>query len=198
MAINVGSNYIGSDGSTITFQTNNGTYASQVNSSIGGQANYPSFTAACTYDGWRYGGQLGGNSGWRETSTWGLNGYWSVDQVAAGSYGFNTTYGRYYAPVSGYYMFGMNVYAGNTTSDSRGYFHNNFLKNGGTSFNGNGRHGHSIFGHDCHNFYVNGVTTENVIYCTQGQYVCPGPHWGGGGTHRWYMGHFQFFGHLLP
>lgn len=198
MAITIGSNYIDSNTSDITFYTNNSTYVQQVNQTSGRIAQYPSFTAACTYDGWRYGGQNGGVSAWRDSGTWGLNGYWTVNQRSAGSYGFDSANCRYYAPVSGYYMFGMNCYAGSDGSDSRGYFHNNFVKNGGTSYNGGGRHGHSIFGHDTHNFYVEGVTTENVIYCDQGQYVAPGPYWGGGGLQRWYMGHFQFYGHLLP
>lgn len=198
MAITFGSNNIDSNTADITFYTNGGTYVQQVNQTSGRRGEFPSFTAGCTYDGWRYGGQNGGVSSWREANTWGLNGYWVVNQRAAGSYGFQTSTCRYYAPVSGYYMFGMNMYAGNDGSDSRGYFHNNFLKNGATGYNGQGRHGHSIFGHDCHNFYVEGVTTENIIYCDQGQYVTPGPYWGGGGLQRIYMGHFQFYGHLLP
>ena len=198
MAITISGNTISSNTTDITFYTNNSSYVQQVNSTTGRRSEYPSFTACCTYDGWRYGGQLGGVSGWRDAGNWGINNYFSVSQRAAGSYGFQTGTCRYFAQVSGYYMFGMNMYAGNDSSDSRGYFHNNFLKNGGTSYNGGGRHGHSIFGHDCHNFYVEGVTTENVIYCDQGQYVTPGPHWGGGGQQRIYMGHFQFYGHLLP
>lgn len=198
MAITIGPDYIDSNTADINFYTNGGTYVQQVNQTSGRRGEYPSFTSGCTYNGWRYGAQNGGAGGWREANTWGLNGYWVVNQRAAGSYGFQTSTCRYYAPVSGYYMFGMNMYAGNDNNNSQGYLHNNFLRNGGTSFNGNGRHGHSIFGHDTHNFYVEGVTTENVIYCDQGQYVSPGPYWAGGGTGRIYLGHFQFYGHLLP
>jgi len=197
MAITIGSNNIDSNTTDITFYTNGGTYAQQVNATSGRTGIYPSFTAACTYEGWRYHGQLGGANAWRETSTWGLNGYWVADQRSPGSYGHDATTGRYYAPVSGYYMFGMNVYVGNDANNSSGYFHMNFLKNGGVNYNGLGRHAHSLFGHDTTNFYVDGVTVENVIYCDQGQYVCPGPYMGGGNG-RIYMGHYQFYGHLLP
>jgi hypothetical protein len=197
MAITIGPNNIDSNTTDITFYTNGGTYAQQVNATSGRTGIYPSFTAACTYEGWRYHGQLGGSGGWRETSTWGLNGYWVADQRSPGSYGHDATTGRYYAPVSGYYMFGMNLYVGNDANNSSGYFHMNFLKNGGTGYNGLGRHSHSLFGHDTTNFYVDGVTVENVIYCDQGQYVCPGPYMGGGNG-RIYMGHYQFYGHLLP
>jgi hypothetical protein len=197
MAITIGPNTIDSNTADITFYTNNSTYVQQVNQTSGRRSEYPSFTAACTYDGWRYHGQLGGSGSWREAATWGLNGYWTVNQRSPGSYGFDTANCRYFAPVSGYYMFGMNTYMGNDTNISNGYFHMNFLKNGGTGFNGGGRHGHSLFGHDSFNFYVEGTTTENVIYCSQGQYVSPGPYMGGGNG-RIYMGHFQFYGHLLP
>lgn len=191
MSITIGSNYISGSGNIDCRRSGNQTV---VYTTYGKTGDYPSFTAACTDSNWRYGGQLGGSGGWRQTSTWPYA-TWAVNQRGAGSYGFNTSNGRYYAPVTGYYMFGMNMYMGNTTNNSQGYTHVNFLKNGGTGFNSS-RHGHSIFGYKTQNFYMNGITMENVISLTEGQYVSPGPYWGGG-NNRLYCGHFQFFGHLI-
>ena len=192
MSIRFGSNYIQGSGQIDCRRSNNSTV---VYTTYGKTGDYPSFTAACTDSNWRYGGQMGGNGGWRAASSWPYAS-WSVNQRGAGSYGFNTSNGRYYAPVTGYYQFGMNMYLGNTTNNSSGYTHVNFRRNGQTSFN-SGRHGHSIFGYKTHNFYHNGVTMENVISLTQGQYVEPSPYWAGGGSLRMYCGHFQFFGHLI-
>ena len=195
MAITIGSNTISSNTTDINFyrsSTNLLTY----NVQFGKIGTYCSFYACNNDSNWRYSGQLGGTGGWREASTW-SGASWSVTQRGQGSYGFNTGNGRYYAPVTGYYMFGMNFYHGSDNSNSQGYLHSNFLRNSGTGFNGNGRHGHSLFGHDAQSFYTNGCTTENVIFLTQGQYVAPGPYMGGS-LSRIYMGHFQFYGHLVP
>jgi hypothetical protein len=198
MAITIGDNYIGSDNANMIFYTNNSTEVARVNSTSGRQFNSPSFYASCTYDAWRYWGQMSGANVWRNTDAWGVDGYWSVTQRAQGSYGFNTTYGRYYAPVSGYYVFGQTYYA-YSDSNAYNYMHINFNKNNGTSYNGGGRHGHSIFGHPDHSSHQAGINHESVIYCSQGEFVNPAPYLGtGNGTGRIYMGHFHFYGHLCP
>lgn len=194
MAIIIGSNDINSNTASINFYANN-TYVQEVNQTYGRRTEYPSFHAACTFDAWRYSGQIGGCGSWREIADWGVNNNWSVNQRGAGSFGFNTTTGRYFAPVSGYYQFGMTMYYlddGNTYH----YTHVNFGKNGGLNYN-NGRHGHSIFNHPSHGSYAHGINMENVIYCDQGQFVSPQPYHNCG-NQRWYMGHFHFYGHLCP
>lgn len=194
MAITIGSNNISTNSGNIDLRRSGSNVLAY--SAQGKIGQYPSFTAACTDSAWRYGGQLGGDGNWRATSTWPYA-TWAVDQRGAGSYGFDTTNGRYYAPVTGYYMFGMNMYFGTETQNSQGYTHVNFRRNGQTNFNAS-RHGHSIFAHDAYSFYADGITMENVIYCTEGQYVEPSPYWAGGGYCRLYCGHFQWFGHLIP
>lgn len=199
MSITIGPNNITSDGgnTSINFYRNS-TSLLTYNSQVGKIGSYPSFTAACTLDAWQYGGQLGGNGSWRTTTSWGpTTNRWAVNQRAQGAYGFNTTNGRYFAPVAGWYMFGINMYHGSDNSNSQGYTHVNFAKNGGLNFNSS-RHGHSIFGHEAQSFYSNGITMENVIFCNVGDYVEPCPYWAGGGLSRIYCGHFQFFGHLVP
>ena len=190
MSIRFGSNYIQGSGNIDCRRSNNSTV---VYTTYGKSGDYPSFSAACTDSNWRYGGQLGGANGWRNASSWPYAS-WSVNQRGAGSYGFNTGNGRYYAPVSGYYMFGMRLYMGNENQSSNGYTHVNFSRNGALNFN-SGRHGHSIYGYRTHNFYMNGATMENIISLSEGQYVEPAPYVRG--QFRLYCGHFQFYGHLI-
>ena len=190
MSIRFGSNYIQGSGNIDCRRSNNSTV---VYTTYGKSGDYPSFSAACTDSNWRYGGQLGGANQWRAASGWPYAS-WAVDQRGAGSYGFNTGNGRYYAPVTGYYMFGMRLYMGNTTNNSNGYTHVNFRRNGSLNFN-SGRHGHSIYGYRTHNFYMNGATMENVISLSEGQYVEPSPYVRS--NLRLYCGHFQFYGHLI-
>jgi hypothetical protein len=190
MAITLGPDYIEGSGNMDFNRSGNTVFRS---TNLGKTGQYPSFTAANTDLNWRYGPELGNS--WSAASGWTYAAdKWLVNQRGAGSYGFDTSNGRYYAPVSGYYMFGINKYFGNDTNNSSGYTHVNFRKNGNLNFN-SGRHGHSIFGYVTTSFYVNGVTMENVIPMNAGDYVEPSP-WMT--THsRFYMGHFQFFGHLI-
>jgi hypothetical protein len=191
MAVIIGSNSIDSNTANIDFYANN-TYVQQVNDISGRRTEYPSFHAAGTLSQWRYQAQIGG-SGWRVNIS--LATSWAVNQRGAGGFGFNTTNGRYFAPVSGYYQFGMTVYYlddANTNS----YTHMNFSRNGGLNFN-NGRHGHSIFNLNSHGSYAHGINMENIIFCDQGQYVSPAPFLNAG-SQRIYMGHFHFYGHLCP
>ena len=196
MSITIGSNTVSSNsGNNINCFKDSSNSLSFT--SLGKVGQYPAFIAKTDDDNWRYGGQLGGVSNWRDTSTWTeVRGDWVAIDRSPGSYGFDTDTGRYYAPVTGYYKFGVTAYYGCETNNSQGYSHWNFLRNGATGFNG--RHGHAIFGHDCINYHVDGLQVENVIYCTAGQYVCPGPYWGAGGYNRTYMGHFCWWGHLIP
>jgi hypothetical protein len=193
MAITIGSNNLTSNTASIEFQSNNN-FVQEVNQTVGRRTQYPMFSAACTFDAWRYAGQLGCNQ-WREVAGWGVGGSWSVTQRGAGSFGFQTSTGRYFAPVSGYYKFGMTMYYlddGNTYH----YTHVNFGKNGGLNYN-NGRHGHSIFNYPSHGSYAHGINMENIIYCDQGQYISPQPYWNCG-NQRIYCGHFNYYGHLCP
>ena len=198
MSITIGSNNISSDGgnTTINFYRS-GNNLLRFNNVLGKSGEYPSFTAACTDSNWRYSSQLGGNGSWRASSTWTNAAQWVVNQRAPGPYGFNTSNSRYYAPVAGYYMFGLNMYHRSESNNSQGYTHVNFAKNGSLNFNAS-RHGHSIFGHGAYSEYSDGVTMENLIFCNAGDYVEPSPYWSGGGRSRIYCGHLQFFGHLIP
>ncbi len=165
MAVIIGSNSIDSNTANIDFYANN-TYVQQVNDISGRRTEYPSFHAAGTLSQWRYQAQIGG-SGWRVNIS--LATSWAVNQRGAGGFGFNTTNGRYFAPVSGYYQFGMTVYYLDDANTSS-YTHMNFSRNGGLNFN-NSRHGHSIFNLNSHGSYAHGINMENIIFCDQGQYV---------------------------
>lgn len=191
MSITIGSNNISGSGD-IGIKRSGSTPLSYGN--FGKLGEYPSFSAGCTDANWRYGAQMGGAANWRAASTW-PNATWAVDQRGAGSYGFDTTNGRYYAPVTGYYMFGMVMYYGNETNDSQGYTHVNFRKNGQLNFNSS-RHGHSIFCYVSESFYANGIQMENVVPMNQGDYIEPSPYWAASYS-RLYCGYFRFFGHLI-
>ena len=193
MAITISGNTISSNEATTTFNTYNSVFAQQVNNSYGRRTQYPSFNAANTNDSWRYSGQMSG-AGWRQVTEWGTGNSWIWTQTAPGSYGMNSN-GRYYAPVSGYYQFGMVVYYLDD-ANSYSYTHMNFGKNGGLNFN-NGRHGHSIFNYPSHGSYAHGINCENIIYLSQGEYASPQPYMNNA-SQRIYHGHFGFFGHLCP
>lgn len=195
MAITIGSNNLTSNTTSIQFRSNNN-YVQEVDQTVGRRTEYPSFHASCNLDEWRYAGQIGCNQ-WREMGNWGFStaNRWTASQRGSGSFGFDTTNGRYFAPVTGYYQFGMTVYYlddGNTYH----YTHMNFGVNGGLNYN-NGRHGHSIFNHPSHGSYAKGINMENMMSLTQGQYVSPQPYLNCG-NQRIYMGHFHFYGHLCP
>lgn len=193
MAITISGNTISSNEGSTTFNTYNTSFVQEVSSTFGRRTQYPSFNAANAYDAWMYSGQMSG-AGWRQTTEWNTGNSWIWTQTAPGGFGMNAN-GRYYAPVSGYYQFGMVIYYLDD-ANSYSYTHMNFGKNGGLNYN-NGRHGHSIFNHPSHGSYAKGINCENIMYLDQGQYASPQPYMNGA-SQRIYQGHFGFFGHLCP
>ena len=195
MAVTIGSNYVRTNSGNINMYRSSNNALNITN--VGKQGQYPAFNASTNDTNWRYGGQLGGVSNWRETATWGaVRNRWVVQQKAQGSYGFDTDTGRYYAPVSGYYNFGITAYYGCESQNSQGYSHWNFRRNGQVNFNG-GRHGHAIFGHDVMNYHVDGLQIENLTYLNTGEWMAPAPYWGACGRNGTYMGHFTWWGYLM-
>lgn len=162
MAITIGSNYVRSN-TTLGIRPNNTEVASYLTNGMRSGSKMPAFVATGN-GGWYYRDQLGGsNTNWTQIG-------WQVDQQNAGSYGFNTSQGRYYAPVTGrYFIYGSSYMYCNTNSTSC-YMHFMFGVNGSRNFN-NGREPYSIYGHGTPNNYVDGIVHSTNIQLSQGQYI---------------------------
>ena len=151
-------------------------------------ARTPAFHAAGT-SGWTYGGQIGGSN-----VEWGSALGWTNTQQGAGSYGFNNSQGRYYAPVTGRYYFYASTYFYND-NNSYNYIHFMFGKNGSVSFN-NGRSPYSIFAHGTPNNHVDGIVHSTNVDLSQGQYMTIQTPWNVGVT-RAYGNYTLFCGALI-
>jgi len=148
----------------------------------------PAFTAMGTV-GWLYGNQIGNGAQWG--SVFG----WTSSQTGAGSYGYNNSQGRYYAPVSGRYYFYTSTYHYNN-NNSYEYIHYMFGKNGTTAFN-NGRNPYSIYGHGTSYNRADGMVHSTNVYLAQGQYMSIQSPWNVGGNQRVYAAHTVFSGCLV-
>lgn len=147
----------------------------------------PAFTASGT-NAWIYGGQIGNGA------EWGAILGWTSVQQGAGSYGFNNSQGRFYAPVTGRYYFYTSTYMYND-NNSYNYIHFMFGKNGSIAFN-NGRSPYSIFAHGNSYNHADGVTHSTNVDLVQGQYMTIQSPWNTGAT-RIYGAHTIFCGALI-
>lgn len=147
----------------------------------------PAFTAS-GQGGWLYGGQIGNGAEWGSIFSW------NSIQQGAGSYGFNNSQGRFYAPVTGRYYFYASTYFYND-NNSYSYIHFMFGKNGSISFN-NGRSPYSIFGHGNNNNHADGVVHSTNVDLVQGQYMTIQTPWNVGTT-RAYASHTLYCGALI-
>jgi len=141
--------------------------------------------------GWRYANSYGG-TGWRTLNS---NFGWSNTQQKGGS-NFNTTNGRFTAPVAGFYQFHFETYARNDRNNNQGYYHMSFGVNGGNQMIG-GRTPHGIYGHsNAQRYYPNGTHCDQGTYLNAGQYVEVRVFWHNNQT-RFHGSHSMFDGYLV-
>ena len=163
MTIEIGSNYLQSntnldinpEGTTVVSYLTNGLRS--------GNNKVPAFMATGN-GGWYYRNQLGGSD-----TEWANIG-WQVSQQSPGSYGFNTSQGRYYAPISGRYYFYASSYFYCNTNSTNCYMHFMFGLNGNRAFN-NGRQPYSIYAHGTPYNHSDGIVHSTNVYLAQGQYM---------------------------
>jgi hypothetical protein len=141
--------------------------------------------------GWQYNNSYGG-TGWRA-----LNGNfgWAVDQ--RGGTNFDTGNGAFTAPVTGFYQFMFETFAGNDTNNTDNYMHLSFGRNGGPGMDvATGRYPHGIFGHGTWSFYVDGMRADLGMYMNAGQFVQVYVFWAGNSS-RFHGAHSAFHGYLI-
>ena len=81
--------------------------------------------------------------------------------------------GRFTAPIAGYYLCSMSIYASNTTARTHGtsYIHPQWAKNGNVNIHGETPY--QIYGHDgtAANSYTEGIGRTDIVYCAAGDYI---------------------------
>ena len=158
-----------------------GTYKTTIGSQ---PAFYAGGRAGWLYSGSFPGGELGSAMSWQ------------VTQQGEGSYGFNTSTGRYTAPIAGnYYIYGQSYYL-NDTNATGNYIHFLLAKNGNVSWNVGGRTPYNIYSHGEKAGYSDGINVSAIFNLSVGDYVSIKPPWSGS-SGRLYADHSLFCGYLL-
>lgn len=188
------STYIGNSTlTTTTFTPTGNSLGLSGNLAITGNvkiSTQPAFNAAGS-GAWIYNSSFGG-AGWVEIgSAMG----WSVTQQGAGSYGFNTSTGRYTAPVAGKYYFYASTYYRNDSNSTANYIHYLLSANGNQSWNV-GNTPYNIYGHGEVAYYSDGISVSGIINLSVGDYVSIRPYWSGSGG-RMYGEYSLFCGYLI-
>ena len=152
--------------------------------------NHPQFLAAGT-GGWLYSSNYGG-TGFRENnSTYG----WDVPYQTGGS-NFNTSTGRWTAPVTGYYFFAQSWYFLNDNNSVPSYIHAFIHRNSSISWNAGGRAPYTINMHGNRNNYDDGANYSAVMQLNAGDYAGSGLVWHSTNS-RTHAGHETFSGYLI-
>lgn len=189
----------GSDGNTgIYFGTDevrftiNGSDAMRVTS--GARVSFPRKPAfaAVGQPGWLYSNSFGG-TGSRELNSV-MN--WNLAHQYGGS-NFNTSNGRFTAPVSGYYHFSTMYYLYNNTNGTNSYIHTFFAKNGTEGTSPSGRIPYNMNMHGNSNNYDDGACYNSIQFLNAGQYVSLYIRWHANGNSRIHAGHQIFSGQLI-
>ena len=188
----------GSDANTgIYFSANqarisvNGSDAMQIDST--GRTSFPQKPAfsAVGQPGWLYSNSYGG-TGDRELNSI-MN--WNLAHQYGGS-NFNTSNGRYTAPVSGYYHFSTMWYLYNDSNGTNSYIHTFFRKNGSVNTTPGSRIPYNINMHGNSNNYDDGASYSSIQYLNAGQYVSLCIRWHSTNS-RHHAGHQIFSGQLI-
>ena len=170
----------------------NGNDAMQIDSSA--RVRYPQKPAfaAAGRPGWLYSNSYGG-TGYRELNSI-MN--WEVSHQYGGS-NFNTSNGRYTAPVAGWYHFSTMWYLLNNSNGTNSYIHAFISRNGDQGTTPTGRTPYTINMHGNSNNYDDGANYNSVLYLNSGQYVSLYVRWHANGNSRHHAGHHIFSGHLV-
>lgn len=165
------------------------------NSILGGNENGPAFVYHGN-NGWTYFTA----STWNELNAtrWGSSG--SLTERGRGSYGFDTSTCRYYAPVTGYYYIHGDQYSRCETNSTNNYIHFGIGRNGSMTWN-NSRHPYQIAMHGNKRgataAYPSGPTCSGIVYMSEGQYVSLFSYKGNSTQSRFYGAHSFICGHLI-
>jgi hypothetical protein len=100
---------------------------------------------------------------------------WVVTQQGTG---FNTSTGRFTAPVAGNYYFHSSTYYIIDSNNTSGYIHYLLAKNGSQAWN-NSRIPYNIYGHGELASFSDGINVSAIINLGVGDYVSVIPSWGG-------------------
>ena len=140
--------------------------------------------------GWTYANSFGGY-GWREIG--GGFGGWDVQQ--RGGSNFDTSNGRFTAPVSGFYHLLWEGYHYNDDNNTPNYHHLSFGRSGGIS-PWSGRAPHGMWMHGTSNNHAGGVSQQLDLYLNAGEYTNVWVFWAGGPS-RIHGSHSHFNGYLI-
>ena len=172
--------------------TVNGSDAMQIDSS--GRAIFPNkpMFAAAGQAGWLYTNSFGGGVGEKELNST-MN--WNLAHQYGGS-NFNTSNGRFTAPVSGWYHFSTMYYLYNDNNSTSSYIHTFFRKNGSVNTTPSSRIPYNINMHGNTNSHDDGACYNSIQYLNSGQYVSLACRWHAN-TSRFHAGHQIFSGQLI-
>lgn len=152
--------------------------------------NHPAFAAAGT-NGWLYANSYGG-TGYREvTSQMG----WTTSHQTGGT-NFNSSNGRFTAPVNGYYVFHTHWYLLNDNNSTSSYVHLFFSKNSAIGWTQSGRAPYVMNMHGNRNNYDDGASYSCVMPLNAGEYCSLGIVWHSYNS-RQHCGHQIFSGYLI-
>ena len=188
MAITIGPDYVASSSNLLMQPAGTTTAEYDTQAIRNGNGKTPAFNASGTA-GWLYRSQIGNDVEWASSLAW------AIQQQGAGSYGFDTSNGRYYAPITGRYYFYASTYFRCDTNTDNCYIHFMFGKNGARTYN-NGRQPYNIYAHNTQNNYPDGINTSVCCNLSEGQYMvmkCP---WASNNS-RAYAAHTIFCGGLI-
>ena len=160
----------------------------------GGPVRYPQKPAfaAVGQPGWLYSNSYGG-TGTRELNSI-MN--WNLAHQYGGS-NFNTSNGRFTAPVSGWYHFSTMWYLLNQTNGTNSYVHLFFQRNGSVNILPSSRVPYTINMHGNFNNYDDGANYNMIMYLNSGQYCSLAVRWHANGNSRHHAGHQIFSGQLI-
>ena len=169
----------------------NGIVAANINSN--GAVTRPSFPvfSAVGQAGWLYAGSYGGTGEREVTSQMG----WLTSHQYGGT-NFNSSTGRFTAPVAGWYTFHTWWYLLNDANTPPNYVHLFFRKNNSRGWTAGGRSPYIMAMHQNVNSYDDGYTHSAVIDMNKGDFVSLGIVWHGNAS-RHHAGHHLFSGYLI-
>jgi len=170
----------------------NGSDALQIDSS--GRAMFPRkpMFAAAGQPGWLYTNSFGGGVGQKELNST-MN--WNLAHQYGGS-NFNTSNGRFTAPVSGWYHFSTMYYLYNNNNSTSSYIHTFFMRNGSVNTTPSSRIPYNINMHGNTNSHDDGACYNSIQYLNSGQYVSLACRWHQNNS-RIHAGHQIFSGQLI-
>jgi len=140
--------------------------------------------------GWTYANSFGGYS-WREIG--GGFGGWDVQQ--RGGANFDTSNGRFTAPVSGFYHLVWQGYHYNDDNNTPNYQHMSFGRSGAVG-DWSGRTPHCMWMHGTTANHAHGVGLQLDLYLNSGEYTNVWVYWAGGPS-RIHGTHSHFSGYLI-